>query len=469
MEARKRSESVISSMEPVNPDISIQARSLLERLYAVRGKGILTGQHEYLEAPYTYSEHIKVLTGVYPALKGVEFGGITGQTAEQLNNQRQNVVTACESWHAAGGLLTASYHAAYPGASPLWEQVQRKTTQAEFDQIITPGTEKYSALLADIDSVAVYLKQLRDAGIPLLWRPYHEMNGDWFWWGRKNNFSALWEIMYDRFVRYHGLNNLLWVWSANANNQWSDEARRYYVGHNRADVIGMDIYNNDYRQDYYLDLRDIGEGKPIAITENGQLPNMANLRTRQPQYSWFLTWGRELTKNNSDAAIQNVFHDPYALSRGEEPSPPDMPPPDTTVGDGLLGNYYIGKDFNTLRLTKVIPVVDFNWKKNTPVGNYTMSIRWTGFIKQEYTEMYVLYTNASDGVRLYIDGRLMIDNWTVQSTTEKSAALPLEAGKYYYIELEYFNNGDPEAVIQLLWSSGSQSKEVIPQSRLYSR
>ncbi|AIQ12809.1 glycosyl hydrolase [Paenibacillus durus] len=455
--------------EPANPDISIQARSLLERLYAVQGKGIFTGQHEYLEAPYTYTEHVNVLTGVYPALKGVEFGGITGQTAEQLDNQRQKVIAACRAWHASGGILTASYHAAYPGAAPLWEQVQRKTTQAEFDQIVTPGTALNTALLADMDSVAVYLKQLRDADIPLLWRPYHEMNGDWFWWGRKNNFPALWEIMYGRFTHYHGLTNLLWVWSANASNQWSDNAGRYYVGHNRADVLGMDIYNNDYRQDYYLELLEIGQRKIIAITENGHLPNMTDIRTRQPDYSWFLTWGKELTGKNSDAVIRNVFEDPYSLNRGEEPSPPESFPPDTTIGDGLLGNYYIGKDFNTLKVTKVIPKVDFNWKKGTTVGDYAMSVRWTGFVKPAYTEMYTLYTNASDGVRLYVDGKLVIDDWTVQSTTENSAAVPLEAGKYYYVKLEYFNNGDPEAVVQLLWSGYSQPKEVIPQSRLYSR
>ena len=55
--------------------------------------------------------------------------------------------------------------------------------------------------------------------MPVLWRPYHEMNGDWFWWGKKTGPSghrALWRMMYDRFVNYHGLNNLLWVWNANA-------------------------------------------------------------------------------------------------------------------------------------------------------------------------------------------------------------------------------------------------------------
>ena len=75
-----------------------------------------------------------------------------------------------------------------------------------------------NCLKAGVDKIAGYLKELQDAEIPVLWRPYHEMNGDWFWWGKKkgeDGYKKLWSMMYDRFVNFHGLNNLLWVFNTN--------------------------------------------------------------------------------------------------------------------------------------------------------------------------------------------------------------------------------------------------------------
>jgi len=67
------------------------------------------------------------------------------------------------------------------------------------------------------------LKQLQDANVPVLWRPYHEMNGDWFWWGGrydgKYTTAALYRQIFDRLVNYHKLNNLIWIWSVDRPSQ----------------------------------------------------------------------------------------------------------------------------------------------------------------------------------------------------------------------------------------------------------
>lgn len=460
---------------PVVPEASPEAITLLSLLYSIKGKGILSGQHEYLEAPNTYSTYIYNLTGVYPSIKGVEFGAISGQTDSTAASQRQNVVNACISYANSGGIITATYHMPYPGMSYDWANVQRATTPEEFGQIITPGNSLYDAFITEIDKVAEYLKQLRDNNIPVLWRPFHEMNGGWFWWGQKTNFTALWEIMFSRYTYYHGLNNLLWVWSANANNQWAPNPESYYVGIDRCDILGMDIYDNDFNVNYYETLRSIANGKPFAITENGELPSMFKLRTRQPEYAWFLTWGNYLTNNkpntstryNTDATIQAVYADPFCLNRGESYDPNVIYPADTTTGDGIWGIYYVGQNFNTFNQQKSVPKVDFTWTSSTTVGNWNMSVRWGGYVKARYTEIYTFFTNCSDGVRLYIDNQLIIDDWNTHSVQEKSGTFAMEAGKYYHIKLEYFNAGDTTAKAQLLWSSPSQSKEVIPQSQLY--
>lgn len=456
---------------PVNHHVTPEAEYLLAYLYGLQGKAILSGQHEYLEAPSQFVPYIYGQTGKYPKVKGVEFGAINGQTDETTDSQRDNVVNYCIQWHQQGGIITATYHATFPGMANTWENVQADCTPEQFEPIITPGTALYDALIEDIDQVAEHLKVLRDAGVPVLWRPYHEMNGTWFWWGGQPKYKELWEIMYDRYVNYHGLNNLLWVWSPNANNQWSDKAKNYYVGHDRVDALGMDIYDNDFSPYYHQELLRIGEGKIIAITENGQNPDPTKLRLKQSMYSWFLTWGSyawDTSRNPTDKLIA-LYNDPFVITL-DEVGPPENPvyPPDTTTGNGLWGMYYKGKNFETFHSQGLKPKIDYAWATSTPVGQWLMSANWSGYIKAKYTENVTLFTEASDGVRLYIDNKLIIDDWNVHTKTEKSATIAMEAGKYYYVTLEYFNNGDTEANVKLSWSSQSQAKEVIPTANLYS-
>lgn len=100
----------------------------------------------------------------------------------------------------------------------------------------------------------------------------------------------------------------------------------------------------------------------------------------------------------------------------------------------------------------------------TPVfGQY--SARWTGSIVPQYAEEYTFHTVANDGVRLWIDGQPVINNWTEHSVVEDSGKLRLAAGKRYDIKLEYFYTGG-QATMKLLWSSPSQPKEAVPPRQL---
>jgi mannan endo-1,4-beta-mannosidase len=321
---------VYAASGPVNPNETKEAKELLAFLYSIQGKGMLTGQHEYIEAPDVYAESIKTLTGKYPAVHGYELGGITGQSDTLLAAQRQNVTNSAINWSKNGGIVTMMYHASYPGACQCWNQVQRTTTQAEFDKIVTPGTTEYNALISDLDKVAVFLKQMKDANIPILWRPYHEMNGDWFWWGQKNNYVKLWDIMYDRFVNYYHLDNLLWVWNANAPYDSASTYASTYPGSNKVDILAADIYNYDYKQSHQDGLVALGGGKPIAIGENGELPNMSTVSTTQNKWVWQMTWGKMLNDNNSNLSIQDFFNHTYAITRDEVKIDPIIDPTVTT-------------------------------------------------------------------------------------------------------------------------------------------
>jgi phage tail-like protein len=136
---------------------------------------------------------------------------------------------------------------------------------------------------------------------------------------------------------------------------------------------------------------------------------------------------------------------------------------------GLRGDYYNGIGFTQLRLSRVDPVIDFHWYPSSPdpaVQVDSFSVRWTGQVMPRYSERYTLYVSANDGVRLWVDGLLLINAWVDQSTTEYSATIELEAGRWYAIQIEYYEKGGA-ATIRLAWSSRSQLREIIPQSQLY--
>jgi glucose/arabinose dehydrogenase len=140
-----------------------------------------------------------------------------------------------------------------------------------------------------------------------------------------------------------------------------------------------------------------------------------------------------------------------------------------TSGTGLRGEYFDNLDFSGTRATRVDPAINFNWGQGAPIsgiGADTFSVRWTGQVMARYSETYTFYTNSDDGVRLWVNGQKLVDNWSDHGPTENSGSIPLTAGQKYSIVLEYYDQSGG-AQIQLSWSSGSQAKQIVPQSWLY--
>jgi mannan endo-1,4-beta-mannosidase len=288
----------VFSFPPINLKATEEARELLYFLYSIKGKYTLSGQHNYLEEPEAYTLKVKNKIGQTPALHGYELGAIQGQSGEELHKLRQKVIESAIRTHQEGGIVSITYHESLPGECNCWDHVNNGGISKEkFKEIITPGTNLHKELLVDLDEVAVYLKKLKNANVPVLWRPYHEMNGEWFWWGGQAEFAQLWEIMYERLTKVHELNNILWVWSAGSPNAYAPAFEPYYVGPLRADVLAVDVYHNDYRQSYHDQLWVLSGGKPIAIGENGELPDSQILNVDQKQYVYFMTWAKELERN----------------------------------------------------------------------------------------------------------------------------------------------------------------------------
>jgi glucose/arabinose dehydrogenase len=157
---------------------------------------------------------------------------------------------------------------------------------------------------------------------------------------------------------------------------------------------------------------------------------------------------------------------------GSDPTTPDpAAPTNPGTGSGLTGTYFTDPNLQTIALTRVDPLVNFNWWRGAPdtqMGSDQFSVRWTGFVQPLYSENYTFYTKADDGVRLWVNDILLVDQWSDQSVFEHQGQITLEAGKKYAIQLDYYEN-QYEAVARLLWSSESQIKQVIPTSQLYAQ
>jgi hypothetical protein len=165
------------------------------------------------------------------------------------------------------------------------------------------------------------------------------------------------------------------------------------------------------------------------------------------------------------SALNAAGESPNSAQASATPSSP--PPPGS--GTGLKGQYYNNIDFTSLRVTRTDPTVNFNWGTSSPAAGIqgdTFSVRWTGEVQPQFSETYSFHTVTDDGVRLWVNGQQLINDWTNHAATENSGTISLIAGQRYIIQMDYFENTG-SASAQLLWSSTSQIKQIIPQTQLY--
>jgi len=141
----------------------------------------------------------------------------------------------------------------------------------------------------------------------------------------------------------------------------------------------------------------------------------------------------------------------------------------TNTGNGLTGTYYRGTGFKNQVLTRTDPDINLLWGDGAPdpsLIGHAFSVRWTGQIMPQYSERYVFQTISDDGVRVWIGGKLIINDWQDQPATIVRGAISLQAGQSYDIRIDYYENGHPPAVLRLSWSSPSQPEEPVPASAL---
>lgn len=306
--------------------LTAHARGTLNFIFSISGRYLLSAQHNYISVGDAYTRQVAETVGRTPLIWGSDFSfKIDAEAVDghyhcgplnvsdpgdpdarlldvTVKQMRDRMIETAVEQHRRGHIVTLMWHCPFPphgdqgDYATVWTFENRPDTTTWRD-LTTTGTTLNSQWCDQVDRIAAYLTQLKAAGVPVLWRPYHEMNGVWFWWCNhpgENGFKRLWTLMYERFTVHHGLDNLIWVWNANApRDRPGDEAfdyRDFYPGADCVDILAADIYRNDYRQSHHDELLALADGKPIALGEVGEVPATDTLE-RQPHWAWFMPWG----------------------------------------------------------------------------------------------------------------------------------------------------------------------------------
>ena len=271
---------------------------------------------------------VYAVCGKYPAVYGMDLGGIElGWTHNLDKNDFDNMRAAAVAHHERGGVVTFSWHPRNPlTGGDSWD-----VTSDQVVASILPGGEKHEYFMTWLSNAADFMESIKTAdgqAVPLVWRPWHEHTGSWFWWGQKlcttEQYKALWQMTYDYMVNERGLDNLVWSYSPGAGEINSVEKYgERYPGDEIIDMVGFDCYSGPDRENYIGKMKnalDITKafadehGKLIAITETGYegvkdakwWTEVLYQAMKDYPVSYVLVW-----RNACDAHMQHHFYAPF--------------------------------------------------------------------------------------------------------------------------------------------------------------
>lgn len=293
-----------------NLKASENTKKLYSYLCETYGNAIISGQQEstWVSGEQYEFEYIYEATGKYPAIRGLDY----------MNDDFEGVNRRAIEWYEKGGIVSICWHC---GAdfSGSWDEC-KETDITDWEKALTEGTDEYKALIDGMDKGAKALKELQEKGIPVLWRPFHELDGDWFWWSRggAEDFKKLWALMYDRYTNYWGLDNLIWVLGYSHKNEMYKE---FYPGDEYVDIAGADSYDDGAHGDLFKAVKKtVKSEKLVCFHECGTIPTVAELKKENAEWLWFLAWHTEyLVDNNTTENLKNIYNDEYVITLDELP------------------------------------------------------------------------------------------------------------------------------------------------------
>jgi mannan endo-1,4-beta-mannosidase len=310
----------------VTPNPTDEVVKLYQFLLDNYGKKIISGVMDMSDANW-----LKTNTGKFPALVGLDFMQ-TGRGYSSWYNDDTPFLEA-KAWYAKNGIPALCWHWRDP--SHKTEAFYTKDTPFDISRIFDETSAEYLGMIKDIDYTAGLLKKFQDNKVPILWRPLHEAAGGWFWWGAKGAAPCkkLWQVMYDRMVNYHGLHNMIWVWTHEPN----DDA--WYPGDEYVDMVGRDIYKTGDHTSQIQEFNDMnnlyGGKKMITISECGSMPDADNLMKDDAAWSYYMPWYGDFVRNSTYNSLdlwKKMFASEYVLTIDEMPNLRTYTTPDINTG-----------------------------------------------------------------------------------------------------------------------------------------
>lgn len=322
---------------PVDANATAAAREMYTFLHENFGtktvSGMMTGEmilgttdickHKDMMAVYNVSER-------FPALVGFDFMNTTGrdENSSWMKDYSNTAFSLAKDTYRKGGIPAFTWH---------WRDPSRVTDAFYSDQSSVcissalnsdgawnTSSSLYKNIIRDIDKIADLFLQMQDEGMACLFRPLHEADGGWFWWGREGaaNFRKLYQLVYHEMVDVKGVHNVLWIWNA------SPDAPEWNPGDGLYDIVSADIYNDayDYSSCYpaFDKLKALTAGrKIIALSENGPIPDIQHEVDDEAVWSWWMpwyqTWNGGFVNKTSSAEWKKCMTDSRVITLDEMP------------------------------------------------------------------------------------------------------------------------------------------------------
>ncbi|MBQ8297975.1 MAG: glycoside hydrolase [Ruminococcus sp.] len=346
----KPADESISALSPTrqlsNPNASESTKRLYNYLCDVYGNNIISGQQEYCGShnynswndPDTYIkdneaefQYILEKTGEQPAIRGIDF--LSYNTTD--TSWRDNAPERCIEWvNEYNGIATVSWHWNVPveeGSTKVAFYVESASdtyTTFSITNALTEGTWENEVLMADIELIAGELTKLKEADVPILWRPLHEAEGAWFWWGAEGPepCKQLYRLLYDQLTNVYGLDNLIWTWTGYTYPTSSE----WYPGDDVVDLMGYDKYNakdgqpnlSSISSTFYTLVQSTDGEKMVAMTENDTIPSLENLLNDKAKWLYFCPWYMNYLTSEQNNPVDNlveIYQSEYCITLDELP------------------------------------------------------------------------------------------------------------------------------------------------------
>ncbi len=238
----------------VDASANEETRTLYSNLMNMRHDHLLFGHQATLAygydwhhselAPGEQRSDVKDVAGSFPSIYGWDIADFyrSNYSEEEIAERTKQSIEWARFGHERGGILTFAWHKSNPETGQSFYDTTRAVSA------IIPGGERHDQYRSDLDYIAGFFREL--APVPVIFRPYHEHNGDWFWWGKglctEEEFIELWRFTVTYLRDEYGLNNLLYAFSPDRSridiDRFEEDYMYGYPGDDYVDIIGIDNY-----------------------------------------------------------------------------------------------------------------------------------------------------------------------------------------------------------------------------------